>query len=217
MATRRKFNGNSGLTLIECLVVLAIIVLLAGFLLPVLANARVKHRRVNCINNLKQTTLGFGLYAGEHDGKFPIQISTNLGGTKEWVGAWAVFKHFQVLSNEIGSPKILFCPADSARTNAATFAAIGRSNLSYWIDQYAQKNESANLLLGDRNLALNTVPLSAGSFLVATQQSLTWSKATHEYAGNISFCDGSTRSGYSHLLEAARLQQSIATNWLAIP
>jgi len=60
--------SRRGFTLIELLVVMAIVVLLAGLLLPVLAHAREHARRTRCLNNLRQIGIAIALYAGDHDG-----------------------------------------------------------------------------------------------------------------------------------------------------
>ena len=65
---------------------------------------RRRYSGINCINNLKQVGLGLRMWAGDNDDKFPMQVSTNQGGTKEWVGSTNVFWHVLVLSNEMGSP-----------------------------------------------------------------------------------------------------------------
>ncbi len=62
---------KSAFTLIEVLVVIAIISILAAILFPVFARAREQARRASCISNLKQMGLAIALYRGDYDGNNP--------------------------------------------------------------------------------------------------------------------------------------------------
>ncbi len=75
------------------------IAVVAGVTLPALTKAKSKAQSIQCVNNLKQMGLAARIYATDHDGAFPPDIAAMEG--------------------ELGSPKILFCPADGRSNKPA--------------------------------------------------------------------------------------------------
>ena len=59
-------------TLVELLIVIAIIALLAAILFPVFAQAREKARQTSCVSNLRQIGLATLMYAGDYDETLPL-------------------------------------------------------------------------------------------------------------------------------------------------
>lgn len=72
----RFVSGKSAFTLVEMLVVIAVILILAGMLLPALNKAREKARQSNCENNLHQFSVAVMLYKQDHRDNMPPWLSS---------------------------------------------------------------------------------------------------------------------------------------------
>jgi prepilin-type N-terminal cleavage/methylation domain-containing protein/prepilin-type processing-associated H-X9-DG protein len=185
-----------GFTLIELLCVIAIIGILAALLLPALSQAKLRAKRAACVNNLRQTGLAFHIFANDHRGKLPMQVPGSDGGSEEFVRAAGqasgeshfAFRHFQTLSNELVTPAMLICPADT-RSPAHHFSVLNNDNVSYFVNVTAEHGKSTSILAGDRNLTNDWVgdrgllPLDANSYL-------RWTHELHRFKGNVLFADG---------------------------
>ena len=204
-------------TLIELLVVIAIIAILAAMLLPALAAAKRKAQKINCVNNLKQVGLAFRIWEGDNGDKYPMALSSAQGGASEYIGNAANTGHtapnlqpynepavFMTMSNELSTPKVIYCPADSVRTlqQNSSFSALVVGNVSYFVFGDASDAYPQMIISGDRNIGTSSQGAPAVSSFTANACS-TWTSSSwwawtaneiHLKTGNLGLTDGSVQT-----------------------
>jgi competence protein ComGC len=202
-------------TMIELLAVLACTVLLGALLLPALARRNVRSSRIGCSNNLKQIGLAFNTWALDNNDKYPMQAATTNGGTLGMSGNGVIWRDFQVMSNELSTPKILVCPQD-VRDSATNFESdFSNTKISYFVGLDANETTPQQFLAGDRNLT-NGTPLQNGILFITPSQPPGWTHTIHRGQGNILLDDGSVQQLSSSRL-AIMLSHTGETNRLAMP
>jgi prepilin-type N-terminal cleavage/methylation domain-containing protein len=109
MKTTTRPDG--AFTLIELLVVVAVIGILAALLASVVTLAKGKARRVTCLNNLRQISLGVRMYSDDSNDKSPkpaIEVSNPYSAYKE------LMKSYMGLRGQSSQKdKVFACPADT--------------------------------------------------------------------------------------------------------
>ncbi|HWN94170.1 MAG TPA: type II secretion system protein [Methylomirabilota bacterium] len=215
---RINTNHRGGLSFLEVAVILVTVVLVVGFLWPLFHRPRPTNRgRIRCVNNLKQVGLAFRLYANDHGDQFSFRVSNEFAGTIDFVNSPQVFRHYQAMSNELNTPKILVCPSDPQRFRATNFlGSFGNSNISYFVGLDADETEPERLLSGDRNITGGR--LSNGFLRVLRTNSLAgWTATIHTNAGNIGLADGSVQQMMPATLRRQLQMQTFNDIRLAIP
>ncbi len=94
-------------TLVELLVVSAIVCVLAGILTSVFMVARASARATNCMANLVNIDRAFKLYQGDYDGRFPphpwLEVHGMTPRRQEFIESLAAYK----------IKDLVWCPSDS--------------------------------------------------------------------------------------------------------
>jgi prepilin-type N-terminal cleavage/methylation domain-containing protein len=132
-----------GFTLIELLVVIAIIAILAAMLLPVLGKSKIRAQAIDCMNNTRQITLAWIMYANEND-DLPAPnvdgiVPPNLAGSSANYPCWVAgvltlntastdntntsmlvdhgaYPYGAYLGSFLSAPTVFKCPADRSTT-----------------------------------------------------------------------------------------------------
>jgi prepilin-type processing-associated H-X9-DG protein len=229
----------AGFSRVECLTILATAVLL-GFLLPAFAQAKIKTIRTQCLDRLSHIGRAFRMYVVDHDGRYPMNVGTNAGGSADYLGTGDtsnplnIYTHFRAASNYIGRPEFLICPADSGRYVASNWTDFSdnlyakNAALSYGISIEADISRPRMLLAADRSFdwpngkiafEFDGRSLRGNIGTNLTQlRTLGWDPtALHKGVGNLAMADGSVQPVTSEQLRRAINQSGDNRNNYAQP
>jgi len=169
----RVLKMRLAFTLIELLIVIAIIAILAAILMPVLSAAKKKGAQSTCINNQKQLGLGMKIYVDDNNSTFPGIASRMYGcQTPDWIywrtntALYPSFTQSPILVAVPGMQKpSLRCPLDTSDVDRDNYAAnygdgYGPYLFSYSFNGYALDDN-------DNNLGMSTVVSASGGTTTA--------------------------------------------------
>lgn len=143
----RIYSKTQAFTLVEMLVVIAVIGVLAGLLLPVLSRAKERGRQAACQGNLKQVAVAMALYHGDFQDQFPGAGSRQTYGPQpeDWIW-WQYGRDVQksAIARYVDgfNARIFTCPADAdaRELQAKGFLVSDPYRYSYALTSYDLTN-----------------------------------------------------------------------------
>jgi prepilin-type N-terminal cleavage/methylation domain-containing protein len=149
LADHRFFH--CAFTLIELLLVVAIIAILATLLFPALSAAKAKGQQTACFNNLRQLAIGSQMYPADNGGKLAANFPQGQG-TNSWVlgnmkladdSTNSLFIRLGVFFPYASQLAVYRCPADSSGTGGTLRARSYSMNGwmgSRYMDSYSARS-----------------------------------------------------------------------------
>lgn len=140
--TKTSAGPRCGFTIIELLIVIAVIVVLAAILFPVLASVRQRSRSTACASNLRQLYLAVAQYAADDNNILPpYPTHFNMGWASGAIppgdpsGDHAA-QLVKALHPYTGSKDLWFCPNDTFARTDSTEGFVNHRYTSYATSLY---------------------------------------------------------------------------------
>lgn len=153
-----QFRRTRGFTLLELLAVIATISVLAAMLLPVLAKAKIKAQRTNCLSNLRQLGFAWVMYYSDNNGmlaeSYPgspnVWVRGDMTNPAEVGNASLIQQGKLFVYNQ--NVSLYRCPAEMG----ITISGVRHPSV---------RSYSMNSFMGRRDAAVGTIPPSATRFI----------------------------------------------------
>jgi prepilin-type N-terminal cleavage/methylation domain-containing protein/prepilin-type processing-associated H-X9-DG protein len=187
------YGRPNGFTLVELMLVIAVIAILAALLLPAVAGVKRRAQGVGCRNNLRQWGIATHLFANDHEDLLPKDGAPNGTSTKEgWyvdlpstIGL-ASYHGQSWRTNPAAEPEssIWICPANRRRSN-------GHNLFHYCLNQHINDAGSGNQVkLGSIANPSATVWMFDNGKLAAVAQQNNVHPDLHARGAHFLFLDG---------------------------
>lgn len=183
-------------TLIEMLVVIAVVSLLAAMILPVIHRAKSRTHRIKCLNNLRQLSIAAISYADDNERRFPPRRDYS----KNWIVTLRPYYH---------SREILHCPGDRLPSGLshsylingwndyfetvlgnAEFVAYTEREVEIGISESAILEPTETILFGEKITGSGEVHMD----FIQNNDFGAIEHARHAGSSNFAFVDGSVRA-----------------------
>lgn len=154
--------GESAFTRLDLSVLIAVLLLLVAIGASAVGGSRRATDLAACANNLRQVGRAFQVWGADHNGDWPGRTPMPDGGIWYHPLVGNAWFHYAWISNQLVTPRILVCPADTQKNPASHFGTTSDGGLlnggyrnnavSYFIMTDAHRFLPTTVFSGDRNV-----------------------------------------------------------------